>query len=159
MADQHIINNYMIGGIGLFPFENLSMMGHAEFVLASIVGSSGKSRRMVNESNEVERSSRTMYKDKYSGCSNHFSTQHKAEEFVDKHSGRLGLKDEVKYTSTHKVVDKVVDYTTEYKTQVKFKKTVYPQQNYPKVQQVKFKKTVYPNKTAQKCNNNKRNTK
>ncbi len=139
----------------------LHFSGYAEVVPESSAGS----KRMVNESNEVERSSRTEYKDKYSGCSNHYSTQHKTEEFVDKRSGRLGFKEEVKFTSTHKVVDKVQDYTTEYQTQVKVKKTDYPKvqqvkfkkTDYPKVQQVKFKKTVYPNKTTSKSNNSKIN--
>ena len=128
--------------------QNYHYCGYAEVVPASSAGS----KRMVNESNEVHSSSRTMYKDNYSGGSNHYSTQHKAEEFVDKHSGRLGFKEEVKFTSTQKVVDKVQDYTTEYQTQVKVKKT-----DYPKVQQVKFKKTVYPNKTTSKSNNSKIN--
>ena len=108
--------------------QNYHYCGYAEVVPASSAGS----KRMVNESNEVHSSSRTMYKDNYSGCSNHYSTQHKAEEFVDKHSGRLGFKEEVKFTSTQKVVDKVRDYTTEYKTQVQFKKTVYPNKTTPK---------------------------
>ena len=99
-------------------------IGYIGVVTPSSKGSSSK--RMVNESSEMQSSSRMIYKDNYSGCSSKFTEQHKAEEFVDKHSGRLGYKEELKYTSTNKVNDKVQGYTTEYETQVKFKKTVYP---------------------------------
>ncbi|KAK7847200.1 hypothetical protein CFP56_007051 [Quercus suber] len=108
-------------------------IGYIGVVTPSSKGSSSK--RMANESSEMQSSSRMIYKDNYSGCSSKFTEQHKAEEFVDKHSGRLGYKEELKYTSTNKLNDKVQGYTTEYETQVK------------------FKKTVYPNKSASKYNN------
>nr|POF10620.1 hypothetical protein CFP56_23392 [Quercus suber] len=108
-------------------------IGYIGVVTPSSTGSSSK--RMANESSEMQSSSRMIYKDKYSGCSSKFTEQHKAEELVDKHSGSLGYKEELKYTSTNKVNDKVQGYTTEYETQIK------------------FKKTVYPNKSASKYNN------
>lgn len=102
--------------------EQIITVGYVE--LAGSGGSSNK--RKVNESSDLEKSSRTIYKDKHSAYSEQFTKHHKAEEFVDKHSGRLGFKEQVTYKSTHKVNDKVQGSTTEYETQVKFKKTVYP---------------------------------
>ena len=113
--------------------ERIITVGYVE--LAGSGGSSNK--RKVNESSELEKSSRTIYKDKHGAYSEQFTKHHKAEEFVDKHSGTLGFKEQVTYKSTHKVNDEVQGSTTEYETQVK------------------FKKTVYPNKSASKCNYNK----
>ena len=93
------------------------------------------SKRVLNKATELNSSSRMILKDKHTSCSSHFAKQHKTEKFVDNSSGKLGYKDEVKYTSGLKFNDKVLGNTREFETKVK------------------FKKTVYPNKSASKFNN------
>lgn len=93
------------------------------------------SKRVLNKATELNSSSRMIFKDKHTSCSSHFAKQHKTEKFVDNSSGKLGYKDEVKYTSGLKFNDKVLGNTREFETKVK------------------FKKTVYPNKSASKFNN------
>lgn len=101
--------------------------------ITSSEGSSSK--RVLNKATELNSSSRMIFKDKHTSCSSHFAKQHKTEKFVDNSSGKLGYKDEVKYTSGLKFNDKVLGNTREFETKVK------------------FKKTVYPNKSASKFNN------
>ncbi|CAN6557058.1 unnamed protein product [Malus baccata var. baccata] len=84
------------------------------------------SKPKPNESREVQSKARTSYKDEYGGVSNHYTENYKAEQFVDKSTGWLGYKQEAKFTSTEKYVDKELGFTTEYQTQVKFKESVYP---------------------------------
>lgn len=93
------------------------------------------SKRVLNKATELNSSSRMIFKDKHTSCSSHFAKHHKTEKFVDNSSGKLGYKDEVKYTSGLKFNDKVLGNTREFETKVK------------------FKKTVYPNKSASKFNN------
>lgn len=101
--------------------------------ITSSEGSSSK--RVLNKATELNSSSRMIFKDKHTSCSSHFAKQHKTEKFVDNSSGKLGYKDEVKYTSGLKFNDRVLGNTREFETKVK------------------FKKTVYPNKSASKFNN------
>ncbi|RXH83591.1 hypothetical protein DVH24_005844 [Malus domestica] len=84
------------------------------------------SKPKLNESREVQSKARSSYKDEYGGVSSHYTENYKAEQFVDKSTGRLGYKQEAKFTSTEKYVDKELGFTTEYQTQVKFKESVYP---------------------------------
>ncbi|KAF3943801.1 hypothetical protein CMV_029668 [Castanea mollissima] len=102
----------------------------------AITSSGGSSsKRVLNKATELNSSSRMIFKDKHTSCSSHFAKQHKTEKFVDNNSGKLGYKDEVKYTAGLKFNDRVLGNTTEFETQVK------------------FKKTIYPNKSASKFNN------
>ena len=101
--------------------------------ITSSEGSSSK--RVLNKATELNSSSRMIFKDKHTSCSSHFAKQHKTEKFVDNSRGKLGYKDEVKYTSGLKFNDRVLGNTREFETKVK------------------FKKTVYPNKSASKFNN------
>ncbi|CAK9156646.1 unnamed protein product [Ilex paraguariensis] len=82
------------------------------------------SKRKHSESNEVERTSKAIYKDKKGACSSQFTKKHKAEEFVDKNTGFKGHKEEVKLKSSVKFDDKKQGCNTEYQTEVKFKKVM-----------------------------------
>ncbi|PON55982.1 hypothetical protein PanWU01x14_184490 [Parasponia andersonii] len=86
------------------------------------VSSSSSSRgRHLNESSEMETAAKSIFKDKQGRFSSQFLESHKAEEFVDNSTGRLGYKEESKYTNTYKYDDKENGYTDEYyQTQVKF---------------------------------------
>lgn len=68
---------------------------------------------------------KSSYNDEYCGASSNFTKSYKEGEFVDNRSGQSGYKQEAKYTSIDKYVDKTQGYTTEYKTQLKVTKSVY----------------------------------
>lgn len=74
----------------------------------------------------METAAKSIFKDDQGKFSSQFSKSHKAEEFVDKSTGRLGYKEETKYTKTYKYDDKDQGYTNEYQTQVKVKHVAYP---------------------------------
>ncbi|KAK4374522.1 hypothetical protein RND71_005199 [Anisodus tanguticus] len=74
-------------------------------------------------SGEVQKSTKSSYKDYGGGSSSRVIETYKAGEFVDRRSGREGYREEANYKSTHKVNDKVHGVTTEYETSVKCKKT------------------------------------
>ncbi|EXC34527.1 hypothetical protein L484_019126 [Morus notabilis] len=89
--------------------------------------SSSSSRgRQLMESSEMENSEKSIFKDVYGKSSSGFNRSYKREEFIDKSSGRLGYKAEVKYTRTNKYDDMEEGYTHEYQTQVKHKHVAYP---------------------------------
>ncbi|KAL6276208.1 hypothetical protein ACE6H2_019809 [Prunus campanulata] len=120
--------------------------------------SKGSSSSQLYESQQVQIKDRYSYKHAYGGGSSSFTGSCKAGKFVNKSTGGLGYKQEAKYTSTAKHVDKKLGFTTECQTQVKVKKSVYP--NKPQVKksasptpqktQVKFNKCACPNKTQVK---------
>ncbi|KAJ7955756.1 hypothetical protein O6P43_022292 [Quillaja saponaria] len=104
---------------------------------AVVVPASSSKMRVNNgsKSNEYENVSRTGYKEEYNGVgySSHFTESHKGGDFVNKRTGQMGYKKEIKYTSTHKFNDKVEGYSGEYETQVKVRKTInYHTNNYSK---------------------------
>ena len=85
----------------------------------------------INVSDEVQSQMTSSYNDKYCGTSSNFTKSYKEGDFVDKRSGNSGYKQEVKYTSVDKYVDKTWGYTTEYKTQLKVTKSVYTKKSAP----------------------------
>ncbi|ONI00903.1 hypothetical protein PRUPE_6G110500 [Prunus persica] len=121
--------------------------------LAAFVGylqfmplSNGSSSSQLNESQQVQIKDRYSYKHAYGGGSSSFTGSCKAGKYVDKRTGGLGYKQEAKYTSTAKHVNKELGFTTECQTQVKYKKSVYPNKT-------QVKKSASPNKTKvqRKC--------
>ncbi|KAM2296969.1 hypothetical protein ACFX1S_036576 [Malus domestica] len=58
--------------------------------------------------------------------SSHYTENFKAGQLVDKSTDKLGYKQDAKFTSTERYVNKELRFTTKYQTQVKFKKSVYP---------------------------------
>ncbi|KAA8535502.1 hypothetical protein F0562_030505 [Nyssa sinensis] len=78
----------------------------------------GGGKRQRNEMSKVERTSKTIFKDKEGGCSTQFTKKHKAEEFVDKNTGLLGYKEEVKFKSTLKKMAEAVAPVVENVTKV-----------------------------------------
>ncbi|KAI6680683.1 hypothetical protein NL676_034564 [Syzygium grande] len=82
-------------------------------------------RHLVTDCAEVERTTRSSYCDGLGGVTTRFDKKHKAEEFVDRTTGRSGFKEQVKYKSTLKVEDKWSGCSDEYSTQVKFERVTY----------------------------------
>lgn len=95
-------------------------------VIDVVPSSSRKRSSHHTESTNVEKKVRASFKDEYGGGWSKFTESYKAQEYVDKKTGGMGYKQEVKYTSADKYVDKEGGYTTEYQTQVKVQKSVYP---------------------------------
>ncbi|CAL8999662.1 unnamed protein product [Prunus brigantina] len=110
--------------------------------------SKGLSSSQPKEFQQVQIKDRYSYKHAYGGGSSSFTGSCKAGKFVDKSTGGMGYKQEAKYTSTAKHVDKKLGFTTECQTQVKYKKSVYPNKT-----QVKQSASPTPKKTQVKCNN------
>lgn len=104
-------------------------------------GSSGTKKIYLNESNEMEKTTKASFMDNYGKCSTKIWKSQKAEEFVDNKSGRFGYKEEAKYSSTSKYDDKIGGYSTEYHTQVKVKK------------KVSYHPYAYPTASKSKTNN------
>lgn len=100
--------------------------GYCEVVPSNQYSSSSSRGRYLNESSELESSTKSVVKGDNARSSRNFSESYKSEEFVDKSTGRLGYKEEAKYSSTYKYDDVERGYTNEYQTQVKFKHVAYP---------------------------------
>ncbi|KAK9931856.1 hypothetical protein M0R45_019112 [Rubus argutus] len=79
----------------------------------------------INVSDQVQSEVKSSYNDQYCGVSSNFTKSYNEGDFVDRRSGNVGYKQEAKYTSTDKYVDKAQGCTTVYKTQLKVTKSVY----------------------------------
>ncbi|OIS96657.1 hypothetical protein A4A49_35372 [Nicotiana attenuata] len=75
------------------------------------------------DSSEVQKSTKTSYKDYGGGSSSRVTETYRGGDFVDRRSGREGYREEASYKSTYKVNDKAQGVTAEFETSVKCKKT------------------------------------
>ncbi|KAJ8560498.1 hypothetical protein K7X08_022358 [Anisodus acutangulus] len=83
--------------------ENIGYIGYIGCVEATKKYNSG----------EVQKSTKSSYKDYGGGSSSRVTETYKAGEFVDRRSGREGYREEANYKSTYKVNDKAHGVTTE----------------------------------------------
>ncbi|KAM1951846.1 hypothetical protein ACFX15_006403 [Malus domestica] len=130
--------------------RRLKLHTHLEFFLVSLVSFDTigylkvmpLSKPKLNESREVQSKARSSYNDEYGRTSCHYTENYKAGQLTDKSTDQLGHKQEAKFTSTERYVNKELRFTTEYQTQVKFKGSVYPK----KFRSSSFKSNYHNNK-------------
>ena len=82
--------------------------------------------RDLKDSTQLHSSTKSIFRDNNGRSSTSFKKSFSSDEFVDKRTGRLGVKDETTYCRTDKYDNKNEGYAHEFETKVRLKHVAYP---------------------------------
>ena len=109
---------------------HIGYIGYCEAVPStnqvSTYSSSSNKGRQMKSSTELQSATKTSFKSVKGKASTNYKQTYTSGEFVDKSTGGIGYKEEMKYSRTSKYQDKELGYTHEYEAQVKLKHVAYP---------------------------------
>ena len=95
--------------------------GHKAVAVPSNSNKAVSTKSSANKSSSSSSSQLVQMGKGINKCSTHISKSHKASEFVDKTTARLGFKEEAKYCRTDKYNDKVEGYAHQFQTRLDLK--------------------------------------